>query len=134
MKDIMLKITGKQFSGDISEDQMEFITEGKLYEKGDSTYLIYDESEFSGFPGCKTTLKLTGDCIRMKRIGSEVGFGMEFIFEKGKRFNSKYHTPYGNLDMEVLTNDVVNNLTRRRVWRHQYRLSCQPQWNGRRQK
>ncbi|MEY8297108.1 DUF1934 domain-containing protein [Emergencia timonensis] len=107
----MLKITGKQFSGDISEDQMEFITEGKLYEKGDSTYLIYDESEFSGFPGCKTTLKLTGDCIRMKRIGSEVGFGMEFIFEKGKRFNSKYHTPYGNLDMEVLTNDVVNNLT-----------------------
>ncbi len=47
----------------------------------------------------------------MKRIGSEVGFGMEFIFEKGKRFNSKYHTPYGNLDMEVLTNDVVNNLT-----------------------
>ena len=111
MKDIMLKITGKQFSGDISEDQMEFITEGKLYEKGDSTYLIYDESEFSGFPGCKTTIKLTGDCIRMKRIGSEVGFGMEFIFEKGKRFNSKYHTPYGNLDMEVLTNDVVNNLT-----------------------
>ena len=111
MKDIMLKITGKQFSGDISEDQMEFITEGKLYEKGDSTYLIYDESEFSGFPGCKTTLKLTGDCIRMKRIGSEVGFGMEFIFEKGKRFYSKYHTPYGNLDMEVLTNDVVNNLT-----------------------
>ena len=111
MKDIMLKITGKQFSGDISEDQMEFITEGKLYEKGDSTYLIYDDSEFSGFPGCKTTLKLTGDCIRMKRIGSEVGFGMEFIFEKGKRFNSKYHTPYGNLDMEVLTNDVVNNLT-----------------------
>ena len=111
MKDIMLKITGKQFSGDISEDQMEFITEGKLYEKGDSTYLIYDESEFSGFPGCKTTLKLTGDCIRMKRIGSEVGFGMEFIFEKGKRFNSKYHTPYGNLDMEVLNNDVVNNLT-----------------------
>lgn len=112
MKDIMLKITGRQFSGDSSEDQMEFITEGKLYEKGDSTYLIYDESEFSGFPGCKTTLKLTGDCIRMKRIGSEVGFGMEFIFEKGKRFNSKYHTPYGNLDMEVLTNDVVNNLSK----------------------
>lgn len=111
MKDIMLKITGKQYSGDDSEDQMEFITEGKLYEKGESKYLIYDESEFSGFPGCKTTLKLTGDCIRMKRIGSGVGYGMEFTFEKGKRFNSKYHTPYGNFDMEVLTNDVVNNLS-----------------------
>lgn len=111
MKDIMLKITGKQYSGDDSEDKMEFITEGKLYEKGDSKYLIYDESEFSGFPGCKTTLKLTGDCIRMRRIGSGVGYGMEFTFEKGKRFNSKYHTPYGNFDMEVLTNDVINNLS-----------------------
>lgn len=111
MRDIMLKITGKQFTGDITEDRMEFITEGKLYERGDSKYVIYDESEFSGFPGCKTSLKLTGDCIRMKRIGSQVGFGMEFIFEKGKRFNGKYHTPYGNLDMEVLTNDVINNLS-----------------------
>lgn len=110
MKDIMLKITGRQCSGDEAEDQMEFITEGKLYERGASKYLIYEESEFSGFPGCKTTLKLTGNCIKMKRVGQSVGYGTEFIFEKGKRFNSKYHTPYGNLDMEVLTNDVVNNL------------------------
>ena len=72
MKDIQIKITGKQFAQD-EEDRMEFITEGKLYEKGESRYLIYDESEFSGFPGCKTTLKLTGDCLRMKRIGSSAG-------------------------------------------------------------
>lgn len=111
MKDIMLKITGRQCSGDEAEDQMEFITEGKLYERGASKYLIYEESEFSGFPGCKTTLKLTGNCIKMKRVGQSVGYGTEFIFEKGKRFNSKYHTPYGNLDMEVLTNDVINNLS-----------------------
>ncbi len=111
MKDIMLKITGKQFSGEEAEEHMEFITEGKLYQKGESKYLIYDESEFSGFPGCKTTLKLTGNQIRLKRVGKNVGYGSEMVFEKGKRFQSKYQTPYGNLDMEVLTNDVVNNLS-----------------------
>lgn len=111
MKDITLRITGKQFAGGNLEDNMEFITEGKLYEKGEATYLMYDESEFSGFPGCKTTLKLKGDWVRMKRIGKEAGYGTEFIFEKGKRFMSKYQTPYGLFEMEVLTNNVENNLS-----------------------
>lgn len=108
MKDIMLKITGKRFEDD-AEDRMEFITEGKLYDKEGGRYLIYEESEFSGFPGCKTSLKLTDGKIRMKRIGS--GYGTELVFEKGKRFTSQYYTPYGQLDMEVLTTDVVNNLS-----------------------
>lgn len=110
MRDIMLKITGRQFSEN-DEDRMEFITEGKLYERNGVKYLMYDESEFSGFPGCKTTLKLTDGCIRMRRVGSSAGTGTELVFEKGKRFSSRYHTPYGNLELELLTNDIVNNLT-----------------------
>jgi len=111
MKDIMLKIIGKQFAGEESEEQMEFVTEGRLYEKDGSTWLIYEESEFSGFPGCRTSLKLTGDTIKMKRIGKDVGYGLEIVFKKGERFFSKYETPYGDLNMEVLTNSVVNNLS-----------------------
>lgn len=111
MKDIMLKITGRQMADKDDEDLMEFITEGKLYERGGSRYLIYDESEFSGFPGCKTTLKLTGNTVRMKRIGEARRICAEFVFEKGKRFSSRYQTPYGSMDMEVLTSDVVNNLS-----------------------
>jgi len=112
MKDITLKIVGKQFSADHEEeDQMEFITEGKLYERNGSTYLVYEESEFSGMPGCKTSLKLTDECIRMKRIGKGAAFGAEFIFEKGKRFQGSYRTPYGEFAMEVLTTNVINNLS-----------------------
>ena len=111
MKDITLKIIGKQYSDENGEDQMEFITEGNMYERNGSTYLVYDESEFSGMPGCKTTLKLTESSIRMKRIGQGAAFGAEFVFEKGKRFTSNYRTPYGDFAMEVLTNDVVNNLS-----------------------
>ena len=111
MKDITLKITGKQYSTDQEEDQMEFITEGKLYERNGATYLIYEESEFSGMPGCKTSLKMTEESIRMKRIGQGAAFGMEFVFEKGKRFKSSYRTPYGTFDMEVLTNHIENHLS-----------------------
>lgn len=111
MKDIMLKIIGKQFSGDEAEEQMEFVTEGKLYEKNGATYLIYEESEFSGFPGCKTSLKLKGDTIRLKRIGDGTEYGMEIEFKEGQRFSSKYDTPYGPIGMEVLTDSVTNDLS-----------------------
>ena len=111
MKDIMLKIIGKEFSGDEAEEQMEFVTEGKLYEKNGATYLIYEESEFSGFPGCKTSLKLTGDTIRLKRIGDGTEYGMEIEFKEGQRFSSKYDTPYGPIGMEVLTDSVTNDLS-----------------------
>ena len=111
MKDIMLKIIGKQFSGDEAEEQMEFVTEGKLYEKNGATYLIYEESEFSGFPGCKTSLKLKGDTIRLKRIGDGTEYGMEIEFKEGQRFSSKYDTPYGPRGMEVRTDSVTNDLS-----------------------
>lgn len=111
MKDIMLKITGKQLVGEEAEEKMKFITEGKLFERGGAKYLMYEESEFSGMPGCKTTLKLTDTSIRLKRIGEHADFGHEMVFEKGKRYNSRYKTPYGEMDLEILTNDVVNNLS-----------------------
>lgn len=88
MKDIMLKITGKQFSGEEAEEHMEFITEGKLYQKGESKYLIYDESEFSGFPGCKTTLKLTGNQIRLKRVGKNVATAARWCLKRESVFRA----------------------------------------------
>ena len=111
MKDIMLKITGRQYEGDEPQEKMEFVTEGKLFERGGATYLVYDESEFSGFPGCKTSLKLKGNHVRMKRTGNDLETGTFMEFESGKRFTSKYETPYGIMDMEILTDRVDNNLS-----------------------
>lgn len=110
MKDIMLKIIGKQMTGEREEEQMEFITEGKYYEKGESVYLIYDESEFSGMEGCTTSLKITGDKIKMKRFGRTISIDTEIEFEQGKRFKGYYDTPYGSVEMEVLTNSVENRI------------------------
>ena len=43
MKEIMVKIRGSQVSKEAGEDSMEFVTEAKLYEKGEAMYLIYEE-------------------------------------------------------------------------------------------
>ena len=109
MKDITLKIIGKQSYDDMEVEQMEFVTDGRLYVRGGSAYIIYDESEVSGLAGCKTTIRVDDRSVKMKRIG-EAGFGTEFYFEKGKRFSSVYETPYGPMGIEVLTDRVQNSI------------------------
>ncbi|MDO4485912.1 MAG: DUF1934 domain-containing protein [Bacillota bacterium] len=111
MKEIMVRIRGNQITKEAGEDSMEFVTEAKLYERGGALYLIYEESEVSGIPGCRTRLKLKGDQVQMKRIGSGAGIGSEIRFEKGKRYNGFYDTPFGAIEMEVLTNKLENTLS-----------------------
>jgi len=89
---------------------MEFITEGRFIRKGDAIYLVYAESELSGVEGCTTSLKVTGDKVRMKRYGEEIGFEAAIEFEKGKKWGGYYETPLGPVPMEVLTNDIDNQL------------------------
>jgi uncharacterized beta-barrel protein YwiB (DUF1934 family) len=112
MKDIILKIIGKQLSYDMEEVQLEFVTEGQIYEEDKSLYLVYEESEFSGMPGCKTKLEFSGDEIKMSRLGKEgAGIDTEIEFRKGKRYTGYYETPFGAVEMEVLTNEIENNLS-----------------------
>ncbi len=89
---------------------MEFITEGRFVRKGDALYLIYEESELSGISGFTTSLKVTDGKVRMKRYGEEGGIQTAIEFEKGHRFTGWYETPFGAIEMEVLTNDIDNKL------------------------
>lgn len=107
MKNVMLKIEGMQKSIDGEENVIELTTEGKLYEKENAMYLVYDETELSGMDGSTTTVKLARDKISMKRFGRS---NSEMVFEKGKRYFANYNTPYGDFDMEVLTMNIDYNI------------------------
>ncbi|MBQ6370618.1 MAG: DUF1934 domain-containing protein [Firmicutes bacterium] len=111
MKEVMIRIKGKQVSKDSGEDEMEFMTEGKLYRRKGTVYLLYEETELSGVPGCKTRLRLRDGEIQMKRIGEGAGIGNEILFEQGKRYTGYYDTPFGPIPIEVLTNYVNSSIT-----------------------
>lgn len=111
MKEVMIRIKGKQVTRESGEDELEFMTEGKLFRRNGTIYLMYEESELSGVPGCMTRLRLRGDEIQMKRFGEGTGVGNEILFEQGKRYNGYYDTPFGPIPLEVLTNHVSNSIT-----------------------
>ena len=118
MKDITLRIISRQINeaSEVTEDSVEFMTEGKLYKKGSITYLVYEETEMSGMAGVTTSLRIDGEGgIRMKRFGNGVMMDTVMEFAPGKRFNSLYDTPYGAFEMEVLTNRIINDLDAERA-------------------
>ncbi|MGI6211472.1 MAG: DUF1934 domain-containing protein [Anaerovoracaceae bacterium] len=106
MREITMRMLHLPFGEENQDDRIEFVTDGRLYERAGSIYLIYDETELSGTPGCTTSLRLKDGSLRMKRSGKDVGYNTEILFEKGKHYLSEYETPYGSLDVDVLTNDV----------------------------
>ncbi len=112
MRDIMLKIVGRQITADRqSEEEMEFVTEGRMYRRNGAWYIVYDETEVSGQPGCKTSLKFKDGTVKMKRYTGKGKKGTVIEFEKGKRFEGIYDTPFGDIEMEVLTNSLENNFS-----------------------
>lgn len=105
MQDIMIKIYSViQQLGD-EASVIEFTTEGKFYKSGKVLTIMYKETEVSGMEGAKTSLKIDGDVITMKRLGSG---GTEMVFENGKRSTSAYMTPYGEFQMEMRTRLLEN--------------------------
>lgn len=110
MKDVTIKIVGKHIHDNIDEEQMELVTEAKMYERNGVLYLLYDESEFTGMEGIKTRLRLEGNSLKLSRSG-KMGIDSEMRFEKGKRFENKYQTPMGPIAVEILTNEFENTMT-----------------------
>ena len=104
----MLKITGKQFaSGD--EDRIEFITAGTISTEGKTAYISYEETPISGMEGCTTNLTVSNGKVTMSRSGDSLDETV-MEFEKGRRYRGLYATPYGNIAMELLTNDVKGDI------------------------
>lgn len=109
----MLKVVGTQVDCDGEESIIELVTEGSIYEKNGSYYIVYEESELSGLEGSTTSLKVEENKkISMNRFGS---LAAKFTFEEGKSYGTNYMTAYGSLDMDVSTNYLKIDINKEEV-------------------
>ena len=104
---VMLSIYSEILMKGEEPEIVDMMTEGKFYNKEGAKYFIYEETDLSGMKGDRTTLKLIEKRVVMRRYGANTS---ELSFEKGKRFESLYHTPYGDFPMEVLSQEASHTI------------------------
>lgn len=77
---------------------------GHFYEKGGQYYLSYQETEDTGYEGCRSVLKLTNDdLVSLTRFGAAHS---QLLIERGQSNRCPYNTGYGILDLEVLGHEI----------------------------
>jgi len=104
MDKILLNIKSVQHSDGQNDGLVEFFTEGVKYEKDGHVVLEYDESELDGLKGTRTSITLTENRVVMERLGL---LSTQFVFEKGRKFEGSYDTPFGNIRMELFPTRIA---------------------------
>lgn len=106
-KNVIISVRGTQTVSEEDANNLELVTEGKYYKKGDSYFVTYKESEVTGMEGTTTTIKITDNIVTLMRFGS---VNSQFIFERGHKHLSYYDTPYGAFTIGVHASDVSINV------------------------
>lgn len=109
-KDVCINIKSIQNS-DEGEDVTELFTYGKMEKyKADNYRVSYEETDAVGFEGCKVTLDILKDEVRLTRTGNA---SSNLIIEKGKKHHCHYGTPYGDFMIGINTDELKNEITDR---------------------
>lgn len=102
-KNVIISVKGTQTSVNQDVNELELLTEGKYYKKGNAYYVTYKESEVTGMEGTTTTLKILDGRVTLMRFGA---VNTQFIFERGQKHMSYYDTVHGAFTIGVFANEV----------------------------
>ena len=91
-------------------DTVELMTRGSLVHKEGAYYIVYKETEATGYEGCTTTVKVAEDArkVSMLRYGKVPS---QLIIEKGTRHLCHYETGYGAISLGVAADVIAHELT-----------------------
>ena len=100
MKDVIISIKGTQNDADGEDTEIELVTDGQFaFENGEGV-LTYMESELTGLEGTKTSFTISPMGVVLQREGS---LNSSMTFEKGRKHEFLYETPFGSTTMGVDT-------------------------------
>ncbi|MBU5488538.1 DUF1934 domain-containing protein [Clostridium sp. MSJ-8] len=88
-------------------DKIEVISPGEFEIKKDLYRIKYEETELSGMEGTTTILTIKNDEVVLERIGTTE---TKMIFTEKDPTVSLYNTPYGMLELTIVTEKVDINV------------------------
>lgn len=93
---------------DEESEHVELVTTGTYYHKNNLYYIVYEESEETGFSGTTTTLKIDGeDKITLLRHGTT---RTQMMIERGCRHLCHYDTGFGQMMVGIYAGSIVSSL------------------------
>lgn len=94
---------------DGDSESMELVTTGQFRRKGAKFYILYEESDATGYAGCRTTLIYDPkrQQVTMNRHGAAES---QLIIEVGKRHQCNYDTGCGSLILGVNGSGIESTL------------------------
>ena len=110
MKDVIISITGSQYSTPEDGDAIELVTDGKYCYKNGSGRLTYQESELTGMAGTETSFIFSPEEVVLSRRGTLTS---QMIFRAGVKNTFLYDTPYGSPTMALDTHAIRSTLSER---------------------
>ena len=84
-------------------DDIEVITEGSFYDKNGTYYILYTEGE----EGVSTRIKASRQTVSIRKSGAS---SSDFLYEKGRIHSFVYRMSYGEIAMELATQEVCIEL------------------------
>ena len=106
-KDVLISIKGLQFFED-SSDSIEIMTCGRYYRRNNRYYLSYDETESTGYEGCRTTLCVEDSRrVTVRRTGPS---SSNLIVERGRRHQCSYDTELGAIVVGICGDNIRSTL------------------------
>ena len=90
------------------EENPELYTQGRYYEKNGVWYITYEETETTGYEGCRTTVRADHNQVSLIRQGD---YRSRLVVEENQRNIGYYATPVGELMIGVSAKEVINRLT-----------------------
>ena len=106
-KNVLVAISSTQHFEGCDPEQIDLVTCALLYERGGTYYIVYDESALTGLEGTRTTVKLDGRTVLMRRAGA---YPSQMLFVENQRHVGLYETGYGAMTVSTHTSRVRNTV------------------------
>ena len=97
-----IKMLTKQYDESGSIDTIEINTTGKLFEKNNDIYVVYEEVEDN--QNVTTTMKISDEEISIKKFGN---INSLMVFKENHKHLTKYRTNQGLFIIETETNKLI---------------------------
>ena len=110
-KEIILFVRGEQTYDGVSTEVTELATEGVMTIREDGEMVLtYQESEITGMEGTTTRFTIRGGTVVLERAGLIVS---RMEFKQGERSSSFYETPWGTMEVDIVTTKLAHRFTER---------------------